>query len=313
MDLKRSHIRLFLIIAIIGIALLIVKPYIMPLTMGAIFAYLLWPIHKKIRKKTSDFFSALFLTSTSVIITAITSYYAIILLLEEAANFYLLISKLNMSFGGGAQDFGRMIVTKVIESLSSQIATFANLLISFTIFLVSLFYFLKEGQHIYENISKFLPFEKKQREKIVKNISDYLDAFVHVQLVIAIFEGVLAAIGFWILGLPYPVLAGLAAGVLSIIPGLGPSMLYFPASILVYESHGLTISAILILYGLIFGTIMDYIARPIIYGKRVRLHPLLIFIGLFGGIKIFGFLGIIIGPIILSIGIALFKELNIEN
>jgi predicted PurR-regulated permease PerM len=104
-------------------------------------------------------------------------------------------------------------------------------------------------------------------------------------------------------------MAALAAGTLSFLPVIGPYALYLTASLILFAA-GDTMTAIgLALYGLIIGSILDYTLRPILLSKRAKLHPLIIFLGVFGGISIMGLIGIIIGPIILSIAQAFFKDL----
>lgn len=313
MELKRSTVKLFVILAMIALAFWIVHSFIIPIILGAIVAYLFWPLHKRLIKKIPPVVSAVSLTVLSVFVIVLTAWYGINLLLEESANFYLLLSKLNLDYlGPTAQDLGRLITTRIINSISEQIKTVVHFIISVVIFLSSLFYFLKEGETLYKKVCEHLPFEKDQRNKIVKNITQYLNEFVHVQVVIGIIEGVIAAVGFYAFGLPYPILAGIVAAILSLIPGLGPALMYIPVGIMIYSTYGLQITAILIAYGLLFGFVMDYVFRPWFYGKRVKLHPLITFLGIFGGLEVFGFVGIIIGPIILSIAIALFKELDIK-
>jgi predicted PurR-regulated permease PerM len=313
MELKRTTLKLFIVLAMIGLAFWIVKPFLISIILGAIVAYLFWPIHKRLIKRIPAVASAIALTIMSVFVLVITTYYGINLLLEESANFYLLLSKLNLDYlSPTAQELGRLITTRLINSISEQVRTLVHFIVSVVIFLSSLFYFLKEGDTIYTRICKHLPFEKASREDLVKNITQYLNEFVHVQIVIGIIEGIIAAVGFYALGLPYPVLAGGAAAILSLIPGLGPALMYIPVGIMIYSTYGFQTAAFLIAYGLCFGFIMDYVFRPWFYGKRVQLHPLITFLGIFGGIEVFGFVGIIIGPIILSISIALFKELDIK-
>ena len=313
MELKRSTVKLFVILAMIALAFWIVHSFIIPIILGAIVAYLFWPLHKRLIKKIPPVVSAVSLTVLSVFVIVLTAWYGINLLLEESANFYLLLSKLNLDYlGPTAQDLGRLITTRIINSISEQIKTVVHFIISVVIFLSSLFYSLKEGETLYKKVCEHLPFEKDQRNKIVKNITQYLNEFVHVQVVIGIIEGVIAAVGFYAFGLPYPILAGIVAAILSLIPGLGPALMYIPVGIMIYSTYGLQITAILIAYGLLFGFVMDYVFRPWFYGKRVKLHPLITFLGIFGGLEVFGFVGIIIGPIILSIAIALFKELDIK-
>lgn len=314
MELKASQVKLFVMLVMLALAFLVIKPYIITIIVAAIAAYLLWPLHKHIKSKIGDFTSALLLTSSSLVVVLLAMYYGINLLIEESTNFYRFLSEIDLSyFGPVAQDIARLITTKLVSIVSEQIVTIMHIIIAGVIFFVSLFYFLKEGPAIYKEIVSNMPFESDHKKKLIKNITHYLDAFIHVQVVIGVIQGILAAIGFWFFGLPYPILAGVAAGVLSILPGIGPYVLYIPVGLAAYYMFGFSTAVGIIVYGLTLGSIMDYLVRPFFYGKRVRMHPLIIFLGIFGGIEFFGFVGIIIGPIILSIAIALFKELEIKK
>jgi predicted PurR-regulated permease PerM len=314
MEIKPIHTKFLIILAMLILSYTILKPYFITLIIAAITAYLLWPAHKIIRKKIGEFSSALVLTLFTVSLLVIGIYYGINLLLEESANFYLLLSKLNLErFGPNFHEVSRLLTTRIINEISDQVVNILNILISTIIFFVSLFYFLKQGEFIYYEIVKNLPFEATQRKKIIKNITTNLDAFVHVQIVIGIVQGILATLGFWFFGLPYPVLAGFVAGMLSILPVIGPYGLYLPVGIFAYYSYGWSIALGIIIYGLTIGSIMDYLIRPVFYGKKANIHPLTTFLGIFGGMEAFGFVGIIIGPIILSIAIALIQGLRNKN
>ena len=313
MDLKRAHVRLLFILLLLVAALLVVQPYLITFLISAIIAYMLWPIHKKLKAKIGDSASALTLTCISILVILGATYYGINLLVEEAATFYTYLSSINTSyFGSAIQDVAKSLSAKLISTLSEQLITLINILFSSVIFFVSLFYFLKDGELI-QKISNLLPFEKTHRQKIIKNIKQNLDAFIHVQIVIGILQGITAGLGFWMFGLPYPILAGVAAAILSILPAIGPYVIYIPVAIMAYYTQGGTVALGILIYGLLLGSILDYIVRPIFYGKKVKMHPLITFLGIFGGMNLFGFVGIIIGPIILSIAIASFKELNIDN
>jgi predicted PurR-regulated permease PerM len=313
MDLKRAHIRFMFVLIMLVAALFVIQPYIITILLAGIIAYLLWPIHIKLKDKISNSVSALTLTCLTVLILLLAIYYGIYILVDEAANFYLYLSQINVAyFGSAIQEVAKSISTKLISTISDQIVTLVNIILSSVIFFVSLFYFLKEGEQ-FQKLSEILPFEKVHRQKIVKNITQYLDAFVHVQIVIGILQGIVAGLGFWFFGLQYPVLAGVAAAVLSILPAIGPYILYVPIAIMTYYTHGASVALGILIYGLAIGSILDYIVRPIFYGKKIKLHPIITFLGIFGGMRLFGFVGIIIGPIILSIAIAMFKELKIDN
>jgi predicted PurR-regulated permease PerM len=103
------------------------------------------------------------------------------------------------------------------------------------------------------------------------------------------------------------------AGVLSLLPIVGPYFLYVVVGLLLLSSSQVNIAIGIIVYGLLIGSLLDYSLRPVMMSKKAKLHPMIIFIGIFGGMSIMGIIGIVIGPIILSIGYAFFKDLEITS
>ena len=154
-----------------------------------------------------------------------------------------------------------------------------------------------------------MPIPARKKMQVLSNIQQNVDAFVYVTLFIGLVQALVAGFGFYMFEIGYPLMAGLVAGLLSLLPVVGPYALYLIVSLILFAA-GDTMTAVgLALYGIIIGSILDYSLRPMLLSKKARLHPLIIFVGVFGGISILGLIGIIIGPIILSIAQAFFKDL----
>jgi predicted PurR-regulated permease PerM len=314
MEIKREHMKYIVVLTFLALTFFVIKPFIITIVLAAIIAYFLYPVHKRLLKHVGENISTSILTATVLIFVIITVYYGINLILNESVNFYQFI--LNADLGEISPmiaQFSQILTSKLIAVISDQISTVMHLILSLSIFFVSLFYFIREGKEIGAAIFRNMPFEVGHKKRIFNEMKINVDAFIHVQVVIGIFQGIIAAIGLYLFGLPYPLIAGIIAMILSILPIVGPYLLYIPLGVLVYLQYGLNMAIGIVLYGIILGSIMDYVIRPLFYGKKINLHPMVTFLGIFGGLEMFGVLGIIIGPILLSISISLIKELRIKN
>ena len=211
------------------------------------------------------------------------------------------------------QEIVRFIATNSIEYLSNLASKIPLFFLSSFIFFISLFYFLKDGQSLYNWIKDTLPIPARNKMQILNSIKQNVDAFVYVTLLIGLIQAVVAGIGFFLFNIPYPLLGGMIAGILSLLPIVGPYFLYVVVGLLLLSSAQVNIAIGIIIYGLLIGSLLDYSLRPVMMSKKAKLHPMIIFIGIFGGMSIMGIIGIVIGPIILSIGYAFFKDLEITS
>jgi predicted PurR-regulated permease PerM len=126
------------------------------------------------------------------------------------------------------------------------------------------------------------------------------------QIVVGIIQGILAGIGFLILGVPNPVLWGSLTALISIIPLLGAVLVWLPIDVYLFVnaflSNGEYWRAIaLLLYGSLVVSTIDNFLKPKIVGDRANIHPLVILFGILGGIQLFGIPGILIGPLVLTL------------
>lgn len=174
-------------------------------------------------------------------------------------------------------------------------------LIGFVITIYLLFFFLRDRSLILQALHNLLPLSARQVTDLIKHVGDTIHATVYGVLAVAIVQGTLGGLIFWWLELPAPLLWGLMMSFLAIIPILGASIIWIPAAVyLALEGHWQQ-SITLVLWGMLVVGTVDNLLRPILVGSRLKLHTLLAFISVVGGILLFGSSGLILGPVMLAI------------
>jgi len=180
---------------------------------------------------------------------------------------------------------------------------------------VALFFFFRDGERYAERLVELLPLEDKYRQIAVSTFSRTVTAVVRGMFITALLQGILAGIGFSIAGVPVPVLLGLLTTITSMIPFLGATSVWLPASIwLLFQ--GQTFWGIgLMLYGGLIVSTVDNVIKPLIIGETTKIPVFLLFFTILGGLKVYGVLGIFLGPIILAMGMAfltIYKEVYLK-
>jgi predicted PurR-regulated permease PerM len=177
-------------------------------------------------------------------------------------------------------------------------AIFGGVLVIFT-----MYYLFRDHQKIIQLLPDLLPMDRRQGEALLYRIREVLNASVNGVLVIALVQGTLGGVIFWILGIPSSLLWGVVMAFLSLIPLLGTSIIWFPAALYLLADGYWVKCIILIFWGVaVIGT-ADNILRPRLVGQKAHMHELLIFFSVMGGLRVFGVLGILLGPVVLSVAL----------
>ncbi|MGB9463982.1 MAG: AI-2E family transporter [Candidatus Acidiferrum sp.] len=177
----------------------------------------------------------------------------------------------------------------------------------------SLFFFFREGKSIRQELSAMLPLYPDQTERLFTGISETLIANLYGGLAVGAAQSILTGLSFWVLGLPAPILWALVTGLASLVPVVGSALVWGPASILLFLSgHWVKALILLIWGGAVVGQV-DVLVRPYVVSARVKVHTLLVFFALLGGVEAFGIIGIFVGPVILSVTLAVLSMLRSAN
>jgi predicted PurR-regulated permease PerM len=171
----------------------------------------------------------------------------------------------------------------------------------------TMYYLFRDGARIYDAMLNAIPLNVAETRKIFERTYEVIHASVYGVIVIAMIQGTLGGLAFAVLGLPSPVVWGVVMFFLAMIPMVGSSVVWIPTAIYLGVSGHLGKAVALALWGaLVIGTI-DNILRPKLVGERARLHELLIFFSVLGGLQVWGPLGLVLGPVMIAITLALFN------
>ncbi len=175
-----------------------------------------------------------------------------------------------------------------------------------------LFFLFRDGPLLLERIASLMPLREAQVDRLFTGMRNSIIANLYGILAVGIVQGTLTGVALSILGIPAPLLLGVLAGFSSMVPLVGTALVWLPAAIYLLARVSVWKGVALLLWGaLVVGT-SDHIVRPLIVKGKVKIHPLLLLFSILGGLHVFGFLGIFIGPLVLSLLSALVEILREE-
>jgi len=181
----------------------------------------------------------------------------------------------------------------------------AGVIVQMFFVIFTMYYFFKDGENISRTVRDALPLEREQAEGIMVRTREVIDASVYGVISIAALQGTLGGLAFWVLGLRSALIWGVAMAFLSMVPMLGAFLVWVPAAIYLAASGHWVKALLLALWGTFVIGMIDNFLRPKLVGSRTRLHELLIFFAVLGGLNVFGVLGVVLGPVVLAITLAL--------
>ena len=190
--------------------------------------------------------------------------------------------------------------------------SFLDAVVTFVLTMFLLFFMLIDGESVAEAVSDLLPIEDAERRRIIESLGGMIEAIFKGSLVCAASRALPAGISWAIAGLPSAILAGVAMGILSLLPVGGTAIVWLPGLIALFV-QGRTGMAIFFLLWNVFVTslLADNVLKPLLIGRKdTELSSLMVFLGVFGGIPAFGLLGVFVGPMALAVGVMLVRVLR---
>jgi predicted PurR-regulated permease PerM len=180
------------------------------------------------------------------------------------------------------------------------------MLISILIALWGMYYFLINWDYLVPDIKKFIPF--KNKERIAEEIDSATRGIVHGMFFIAIIEFAVASLGFYILGVKLYILLAILMAFLVFIPGVGPIFVWLPTALFYILTANYFRGIGVIVVGAIVSIGVETFLAGKIMEKKAKINPLMHFIGVLGGVALFGIFGFVIGPLILIYAIKLLEN-----
>lgn len=195
------------------------------------------------------------------------------------------------------------------QAVASSLLVFgqgtASFLISVAIMLYLLFFFFRDGGRLKKTIIHYLPFGDGYEEQLFTRFSETTQAVVKGTFIIALLQGTLGGVAFAIVGVPNPILWGVAMGLLAIIPGIGTPVVWAPVGIYLLFTGAIWEGVTVLLVGATLISVIDEFLRPILVGRGAKMPDALVLLATIGGLATFGVTGFIAGPVIAAFFLSL--------
>jgi predicted PurR-regulated permease PerM len=319
------------LLAALYVCWLMFQPFFNVLLWAAVLCVVFYPMHRRIRERTRKPTLAAALSTLAVVllillpVTAITV--AVVRELSGAAAAFQSpdgwtappgVARV-LEFVGRYVDIDRETARKFV---AERMQTWGTALAASTLVVVggavgaiaqmllvvfTLFYFFRDGENIRRAAYEMVPLRHTQWQDIVARTRDVISATVYGVLVISAIQGTLGTFIFWALGLPSPLLWGVVMFFLSMIPMAGAFLVWVPAAMYLALIGAYVKAAILVVWGVVVIGSIDNVLSPKLVGRRARLHELLIFFAVLGGLQVFGVLGLVLGPVAVAMTLALIE------
>jgi len=202
------------------------------------------------------------------------------------------------------------VLSVLAPRASSFVGDFLGTLGNLVVMLFALFFMLRDGDGLTRQLRDRLPFTEQESERLLRETRDLVVASVGAAVVVAVAQGVLGAIAFRIVGISAPVFWGLVMGLASLLPVLGATLVWVPAGLGLVLLGEIWRGVLLLLMGTFGISMVDNILRPLLLSGKTSISGFIIFFGLLGGVAAFGFIGLVIGPIILVLTSRLLETLH---
>jgi len=329
---------ILILVTLLWLVFSVLRPFWEDFMWALIFALTLYPVFTKLKNlvRGRGGLAAFILTLLIFVSLVLPGSFILINLGQEAKDAYRALSRISFSEKGlllaqrirnsGLQPYlerwgiqpeqteallwngissGLKDVPKIIGERVSLI--FKNLAIfglHLLFVMVAVFFFFRDGPRYARFLIGLLPLERPYQERAVGAFSKTVTAVVRSMFVTALVQGILAGAGFTVVGLPVPILLGLLSAINSFIPFLGAASVWIPAAIWLIIQEEFLKGIGLGLYGLLVISTIDNFIKPLLIGESMKIPVFLLFFTILGGLKVYGVLGIFLGPIILSLGMA---------
>jgi len=332
--LYRSVAVLAAVVAVLYLCWKILQPFAMVLAWAGVLAVVFHPVYRRIERRLKRPNLAAFATlSIAVLFVILPLTLLTVAVVREAASLSgtvetkareLVEDPRSGEWLGRAEEYAKRwidvdhvltadglskflgkVSQVVLQSSVRVVGGALGLIVDLTFVVFALFFLLRDGARLVQWLSEVPAWGTGRAGALVERIRETVDASVYGVLTIALIQGALGTVIFLILGVPSAILWGVLMTVSAILPMVGPSLVWIPIAVVLAATGHPTKAAILVGWGvLVIGTIDNFL-RPSLIGSRAKLHDLVVFFAVLGGLKMFGLIGFVLGPVIVAVGIGL--------
>ncbi len=333
MSKKTIQISFFvaLTLCLLVVSFLIFKPYLGIIFLAAVLSTIFYPLYKKFLSWFGGH-PGIAATSTLLVIVVIIVIPTVLVsgsIFKEAVGLYnsiafggmeniiaytdTLSSKLGQTLFNDSSfrlDLGgyfQSVLTWVISHFDSFFTTVFKGLLGFVLMLISIYYLLCYGSRVKEHIKIWSPLPDRYDEEIFSALQSSTDAVFRGRFLVAIAQGLFLGLGFVIFGISNSVLWGFVGAVTSLIPALGTSIVTIPAIIYLFVNGNIGAGIGMIIWAAVAVGLVDDTLSFFILKRRIKVHPLIVLFSILGGVQLFGAIGFLAGPVLVSAFLSLLR------
>jgi len=332
-DIKRIF-ALFVVLLLFVLSYLVVKTLFVAVISGLILSYIFHPVYVWANKFLKyPTLSAWTISIIIIVIIFVPLWFVFPLIAQQAYTMFsdyqmLDVRAVVVSFFPSASDRFISQMTLTLSNAASSLTlavsqTFVDFLLNLPTLLIDLFilafvffYGLRDGEKLKEFLKSIAQLSKENEDIVIKHFKDMTDSVIYGQIIIGIVQGILAGIGFAIFGINNALILTLLAVLFSIIPFVGAWAVWVPVNLYLFASGDINVAIAYLLYNVLIVSVADNILRSYFISKRTNVSPAIVIVGMIGGVYVFNFIGLIIGPLILAYLIAVlesFKDRSFYN
>lgn len=307
----------FVLAALTVLAALVVEPFLTYLLAALLLAFVLYPLQRRLEGVIGPTVSALVLVTASVTaVVGITALFAVTIptgteavtegveqipaleaVQEELERILGVSVPVQSLLADASQQVGSFAAERASGVLGFAVHSFVGL--ALLVFVV--YYLLKDGDDFFSWVERTAPLEPDVQDRLVEEATEVTWAVVRGHALVAVVQGIVAGLGLFVVGIPNVVFWTLVMIVLAFLPIVGVAVVLAPAFIYLLVVGQILRAAFLVIYGVTAVTLIDDYLRAIVVDRQSSLHSAIILVGVFGGVYVFGVMGLFFGPIVLGL------------
>lgn len=318
---------ILMIVFLLAVSLMFIFPVLNMIILGAILAYAIRPLARKIQSKLKYSTVSILLAMIAVLIPLILLIYYIIFeistfitwILANNGDINSILNQVSVYLPANANSIDSYIDNAinnigsyVLNYTATFLGKFANVTLDLFILVCSVFYFIRDGDDCLQFMRSFVPDDSKQFfDNTIESIKDVLKSIFYGHFLTSVIIGIFGGIGYSLLGYQFGIFLGVLTGILQLIPIFGPWPIYWALFFIDLATGNYTRAVIVLFFGFFLSTIDMYI-RPALSSHYADIHPLILLIGFLAGPLVYGIVGFIVGPLVLGVTYAVLDSYRNE-
>lgn len=324
-----EHAFFFTLLAAVGyLVWLIVLPFLPALVLSAIIATACYPLYLRILRalRNREGIAAFITTILVFLLIIVPVGFVGYLIFLEATSFYAAVSAGRSISIAPTLSFAQDLISRffpsadidvtayakagagwIASSMGAVFTSVASLTIMLLIAFIGLYYLFKDGERLMKVLIRISPLPDKQDAKIIDRLARSVRSVLAGSLAVGLIQGTLTAIGFAIFGVPQAILWGMVAAIAALIPAVGTSLVFIPTVAFLVIAGEYGSAAGIAAWGVVIVGLVDNFIGPYLVARGATLHAFLVLVSALGGLTVFGPVGFVLGPVIMSFMVALLE------